>query len=217
VAVSRKLRVFFVLAVVVALLSALIAGIALAQNGEGDGTRRGFAGRVASRLGVTEEELRGAVKGAGLDIVDEAVAEGRMSAERGERLREQIEEGSFGRLAGLGRLLRSAVDAVSDTLDMTPREILGELRDGQSLAELAEAQGVPREELKAVITTEVQGTLDQAVAEGRLTQERADEIMARLNENIDKVLDWERGEGFSSKGTTDSRRSGAHSPLLEPQ
>jgi hypothetical protein len=197
VAVGRKLGTFVVIGVAVALLSGLIAGIALAQDGEGDETERGFAARVAAHLGVTEDQLSDAVEAARLEMLDEAVAEGRITAEQAERLRERIEEGMPGRLAGLRHLLRSVVDAVSETLDMTPREILADLREGQSLAEIAEAQDVSRDELKGVILTEVQEKLDQGVAEGNLTQERADAITARLNENIDWVLDW---EGFPGKG-----------------
>ncbi len=206
---NRKVGLFAALGVMALLVSGLVAGVALAQGGgEGDaqGARERFAARVASHLGVTEQQLVDAFKAARLEMLDEAVAVGKISPERAERVRERIEES---RGLGLGlrgwrlRALGGIVSSVADTLDMTPREIFQEIRQGQSLAEIGESKGVSADTLKSAILTAAQDKLDQAVADGNLTQERADKIMARLTANIDRILNWKRGgagAGLSGSG-----------------
>ncbi len=52
-----------------------------------------FLEGVADRLGVTEAELREAFQAEGLERLDEAVASGRLTENRAQRIRERIEEG----------------------------------------------------------------------------------------------------------------------------
>ena len=207
--VNRKVGLFAALGVVILLVSGLVAGVALAQGGGEGGTqgeREGFLSRVAAHLGVTEQQLVDAVKAARLEMVDEAVAAGKITQEQADRVRERIEEGE-----GLGfgwggchmRPFGGIVSSIAETLDMTPREILQEIRQGQSLAEIGQAKGVSPEELKSVILSAADSKLDQVVADGKITQEQADKIMTRLTDNIDKLLDWKSegsGRGLLGRG-----------------
>jgi len=198
---NRKVGLFAALGVMVLLVSGLVAGVALAQGGGGgdaQGARERLAARVASHLGVTEQQLVDAFKAARLEMLDEAVAAGKISPEEAERIRERIEES---RGLGLGlrgwrlRALGGIVSSVADTLNMTPREIVRDLKQGQSLAEIGQAKGVSTDTLKSAILTAAAEKLDQAVADGKLTQDQADKIMTRLTDNIDKILNWKRGSG----------------------
>jgi hypothetical protein len=224
---TRKLKMLVALGVAALVLSGAIAGVALAQGGddsESNGERQTFMSRVASHLGVTEAELRDAFQGAGQEMIDEALAEGRITEERAEQIRERLEEGDgFGlrrlhRLfQGFRHLLRSIINSVAETLEMTPREVFQEMKEGQSLAEIGEAQGVPREDLEGAILGTVEEKLDQAVADGRLRQERADKIMTRLTDNVDKILDWERGDGLLGRGDIAPRGAGSRFPVQPMQ
>jgi polyhydroxyalkanoate synthesis regulator phasin len=200
---NRKVGLFAALGVVVLLVSSLVAGVALAQGGgTGDtqGERESFAARVAAHLGVTEQQLVDAFKTARVEMLDEAVAAGKISPEEAEQVRQRIEE-SQGLGLGLGlrgwriHALGGIVSSVAETLDMTPREIAQDLRQGQSLAEIGQAKGVSTDTLKSAILTAADEKLDQAVADGKLTQDQADKIMTRLTNNIDKILNWKRGSG----------------------
>jgi len=207
--VNRKVGLFAALGVVVLLISGFVAGVALAQGGgEGDaqGERESFLARVAAHLGVTEQQLTDAFKAARLEILDEAVAAGKISPEEADQIRQRIEEGK-----GLGfgwggchmRPFGDIVSSVAETLDMTPREILQQIRQGQSLAEIGQAKGVSPEELKSAILSAADSKLDQAVAVGKITQEQADKVMTRLTDNIDKLLNWKSegsGRGLLGRG-----------------
>jgi hypothetical protein len=63
-----------------------------------------------------------------------------------------------------------------------------QLQDGNSLAEVAEAQGMSADDFKAALLNQVQAQLGELVAEGDLTQEQADEIFQRTEENIDSIV-----------------------------
>lgn len=198
---NRKVGLFAALGMMVLLVSGLVAGVALAQGGGGgdaQGARESFASRVASHLGVTEQQLVDAFKAARLEMLDEAVAAGKISPEDAEQIRQRIEE-SQGLGLGLGlrgwriHALGGIVSSVAGTLNMTPREIAQDLRQGQSLAEIGQAKGVSTDTLKSAILTAAGDKLDQAVADGKLTQDQADKITARLTDNIDKILNWKRG------------------------
>ncbi len=207
---SNKVKILAgVLAIAIVGLGA-VAGTALAQDaGNGnaqapaEGATSGLCARfvdgVASQLGVTVDELEAAFKASKLDIVDEAVQSGRIDADTADRIRERIEEGSAcwrprPRVQRLGeRVARGlVVHAAAETLDMTPRELVAELRDCQSLAQVAAEQGVGRDELKSGILNDVEKHLDQAVARGRTTQARADQALLKLADNIDEIVDTVR-------------------------
>jgi lambda repressor-like predicted transcriptional regulator len=219
---NRKMGIFAALGVMVLLVSGLVAGVALAQGGDGgdaQGARQSFASRVAAHLGVTEQQLVDAFKAARLEMLDEAVAAGKISPEDAEQIRQRIEKSQ-----GLGLGLRGwrihalggIVSSVAETLDMTPREIVQDLRQGQSLAEIAQAKGVSTDTLKSTILNAAKDKLDQAVANGKLTQDQADKIMPRLTENIDKILNWKRGssgEGLPGSGAEMPQGAGPMLPM----
>lgn len=93
---------------------------------------------------------------------------------------------------------RLALETAAETLGMDGGALRAALRDGSSLADLAEQQGVAVDDVVAALVDEAEEHLAQAVADGRITQERADEIAATLSERLTERLDqtWEpRGHG----------------------
>ena len=173
----------------------------LTQNGDGggpfaDGLCARFLEGVASHLDATVEEVEGAFKATKLDMLDEAVEAGKIDPEKAEQIAERIEEGSpcwhpHPRQQQQGpRLLKKLViHAAAETLGMTPPELVGELRECKSLVQVAAEQGVEREVLKSGILNEAAERLEQAVANGRITQEQADRVLQGLTDRIDDIVD----------------------------
>lgn len=174
-----------------------------------------FLSRVASKLGISQEELSGAIKSAELEMLDEAVAEGRISEERADRVRERIEEGrGFLGLPVRGprigaRVIRTGlhlvVDPAAEVLGMERQELVAELRDGKSLAQIAEERSVSLKELKSGILEGAEAKLQEAVSNGRLSEERADRVLQRLSERIDDIVSRTLpprlgGLGFQAEG-----------------
>jgi hypothetical protein len=83
------------------------------------------------------------------------------------------------------------MDAAAEALGMTQDELMEQLRDGASLAEVTEAQGKDLEAFKAELLDQVKAQLDELVAENDLTQDQADDIFQRAEENIDDIMSGE--------------------------
>ena len=181
-------------AVAVLALGALAIGGAATSAQEGDSPIGGFLSKVADKLGVSEDELQAAIDEASTETLDEGVAEGLLTEEQAERLGERGFPFSGGRMGhGRGQLM----DAAADVLGMTQADLMEQLKDGNSLAEVAEAQGKDLETFKAALLDQVQAQLGEVVAEGDLTQKQADDIFQRTEENIDSIVDAEGcGGGF---------------------
>ena len=81
---------------------------------------------------------------------------------------------------------------IAELFGLERDELRDLLRDGQSLADIATDQGI---DVQTVIDTFVNATkehLDEAVANGRLTQEQADSKLADLTERITEMVNTAR-------------------------
>ncbi len=191
-----------VAAVVVLAVGAVAIGGAATSAQEGDGPLGTFIGRVAEKLGISEEEFEAVIDEARTELIDEAVAEGRLTEEQAERLQERGFPFAGGRTGhGRGRV----IEAAAEVLGVTQEELKDELKDGSSLAEVAEAQGMTVDDFKAELLYQLQALLDSDVADGTLTQEQADNIFGCAEEKIDSILSGEgrphgRPGGFGGLG-----------------
>jgi hypothetical protein len=70
-------------------------------------------------------------------------------------------------------------DAAADALGMEPAELREALVDA-TLEEIAESEGVAYADVVAAVLAAAEEDLDAAVEAGRITQERADAILERL-------------------------------------
>jgi hypothetical protein len=89
---------------------------------------------------------------------------------------------------------RVVLNQVSELTGLTNEVIVGDLRDGQSLAEISEAAGVSRTELIAGITDAVSAKIDERVASGDVAPEQKTIWMDKLAANIDSIIDWHLGD-----------------------
>lgn len=164
-----------------------------------------FVARLAEKLGITQEELQTAIDETQLDMVDDAVADDKLTEDQAERIRDRIESGEglfpfggFGRGFALGRsigYLSARLDDVADFLGMDTSDLRDAVADGQSLAQIAEEQGKSADDLKAFLLSQVEERLAEAVENGRITQERADEILENAPDRIDDLISQEGGIG----------------------
>jgi hypothetical protein len=156
---------------------------------------RTFRAAFAANLGVTEDQMVAAAKAAIGTTVDDAVADGRLTAAAGERIKARVAEadGDGCRIlagwrgpivrAALG-VARDGMTAAADALDMSVLELRQALRDGATLKEVAAAEGVPYETVSSAVVGAVKADLDAAVAAGTISQARADRILERLETRL---------------------------------
>lgn len=159
--------------------------------------------RAARKLGVDQARLVGALKDSAKEEIDELARAGRITQQQADRLKQRIDQSEFGFLrvvpprppAGLGFLLgRShAINTVASMTNQSPQEVLQQLRSGRSLKEIAEARGVSESALIDRLLEPLKNRLQQAVSSGRLTQQRADEMLARARQMAQRMVEARPG------------------------
>ena len=186
---------------IIALAASLAAVAALAgapTAGAQDGPS--MVDAVAARLGVSPDRLRDAFKAALAERIDAAVAAGRLTPAQGAKLKERIAKAN-----GLGLGVHKAFakkhkafggriahangrGPAAEYLGMTRQELVAEFRKGTSLAQIARAKGKSVDGLVAAMVAPAKARLAKAVENGRLTRQRADAILERLTERVEKLV-----------------------------
>ena len=90
------------------------------------------------------------------------------------------------------RPLLESIDTAVEVLGIDAETLRDELRAGNSLADIAEANGVDPQTLIDALVAEAEAMLDQAVADGRIDAEVADARRADLDERIAARVAGER-------------------------
>lgn len=167
------------------------AGTAIAAStGSGAGPTA-FFDSVAKHLGVSTDKLQDATKAAATEQVDAALAAGTITEAQAAAIKERIASGGgYAVGPGFGGPHRGGghLDDAATYLGLTAAELRTELAGGKTLAEVAEAQGKTVAELKAALLASEKQELAAAVADGRLTQAQADEILAGAGERFDAMI-----------------------------
>jgi uncharacterized protein (DUF433 family) len=97
-----------------------------------------------------------------------------------------------GRMAGglsFGMHGFSLVDATAEATGLTVDEVIAALQEGQTFAQIAEEQDVDPQAIVDAFLADRKAVLEQAVADGRLTQEQADEMLAEMTEHVSEHLE----------------------------
>ena len=192
-------------------LAAATVGFVGAQTDEdGNGPLGNFVARLAENLGITQDELEGAIDETQLELVDEALADGRITEDQAAQARERIESGEsfFGPLLRNKHQMRHGGGGfhgganVAEFIGVTPAELHEAVQSGQSVVQVAEANGVSEQELTDYLLGEIETKLAEAVESGRIDQAQADEILAnaaeKIADHINRVGPLEKPEGFGA-------------------
>jgi hypothetical protein len=196
--------------VAVAATLAVAGGAAAAVAATGGGSRTSdFLDSVAKHLGVSPQKLEDATKAAAVDQVNADLAAGRITKEQADELKKRIESGDGvlggpGRFGygsggpgfpgrppgpGLGRpVIANEIAAAAKYLGLSESDLRTKLGNGDSLADVAKAQGKDVDGLKTAILDAAKADLDKAVADKKLTQSQADEVLSGLKSHIDDVV-----------------------------
>jgi polyhydroxyalkanoate synthesis regulator phasin len=153
---------------------------------------------VASALGISVDEYDAAVETARDKVLERAVTEGHLTQEQADRMRERMGQrfefgpgmrgrgawgpGMMGPVMGWADAENSPMALAAEALGMTADELLAELRDGKSIADVANERGVDPQTIADSILANMKDKLAQAVADGKITQEQADHILSRMEE-----------------------------------
>ena len=209
------------MAALVTLVGAVIlTGVAFAQDPTPTkaigwlGSRlAGLRDAIATKLGVEPADLDVAVQEASQEMIEQAVAEGRMTQEQADRMLSgkgfsMMRFGggklspSLGRVGGMGNILDQA-GTIGDQLGLTIDELRAELNAGKTLAEIAEEKGRDWQAICDSIEADriadrieaSKAAIQQALAAGKITQAEADWRLQGLEQGFTPM-----GRGFAGRG-----------------
>lgn len=179
-----------------------------------DGTDGTDAERLAERTAAFAERLAGLVTD-GTITQDQADAVAGTLAQSGPGLGGPGGHGGHGGRGGVGHVLREGLAAAATTLGLEQDALRERLQAGESLGEVADAEGVERADLVAALVEAAEAELAERVGAGDLTQERADEITDGLAEKVTESLDRSgppgRGDGPRGGAPEDGTEGGTDS------
>ena len=94
----------------------------------------------------------------------------------------------------VGRAFGADLSAAAKYLGLSESALRTKLRAGDSLAAVAKAQGKDVSGLQDAIVADAKADLDKAVADKRLTQSQADDILSGLKAHVDDVVNAKPGD-----------------------
>lgn len=179
---------------------------------------------AAKQLGIPPAKLSSALEQA-LEKRVAAVAAGRLSKAQGDELKRRIEANGFPLAAppfgghgfghdGFGHHGFRGLDAAASYLGLSEGALRTQLESGKTLAQVAKDQGKPVDGLVAALKAGLEIHLDEAVADGRLTQAQEDQILAAADGRLTDMVNGHfpgpppdgrfghgpRGDGFRGPG-----------------
>jgi hypothetical protein len=158
---------------------------------------------LAGNLGVSVEELEAALTQTQIDLINEKVADGTLTQEEADEIIARIESGEGpyfppfigGHHGPLHRIVYNIVESAADVLGMDVEDLHAQLREGNSLADVAEAQGVDVEQFKTDLQAALQAKIDEAVANETITEEMGARLSEGLADAIGRIVEQVPGEG----------------------
>lgn len=221
---NRIPRAGLVTGAAIALIIGLGAAGAIAANGVLSPSQESQAviDDAASQLGVEPAELSSALKQGMKNRIDAAVAAGQLTEAQATELKERVDSAEFPLVgrgvhggpgfrghgpghAGRGDVLAAA----ASYLGLTEVELREQLAE-RTLAEVAKDEGKSVSGLVDAMVAAAEKSIDQAVADGKLTKEQADQIKAGLEEHMTERVNGELGRGPGSHGPGFGRMGEGH-------
>jgi hypothetical protein len=203
------------------MLAALLLGgtVAFAQSGDSTDSTLGqtFLTKLAGHLGISTDQLNTAIKQSGNETIDEAVTSGQITQDQGNKLKDRIGSGDFFRfgVGGHGRMGRAmfgcgvGLDTVASTLNMTTDDLRTELQSGKSLSDIITEHSSTVDAVVQALVADAKTQLDQAVTNGRITQDQENTILANLPARLTDMIENGHigGPGMHMQPGTDTQPS----------
>jgi polyhydroxyalkanoate synthesis regulator phasin len=214
---KRGWKIAGIAALVAILGVAAVGAVAYAQDAEdGSVSAFDFASKfkeaLAGVLGISVDDYDAAVEKAQQQVVDEAVADGWLTEEQAEllawRMAQAPDKGMHGMGKGMGMFGRgmgpmggeeNLLSIAADKLGMKLTELLTELQGGKSIADVAKEKGVDTQTIVDAYVAQAKENLDEAVADGNITQKQADYQLEQIKTRVTDQLD-NTGMEFGPRG-----------------
>jgi len=160
-----------------------------------------FWNTLAAKLGKDVESVKAAFRDAAKAVVAQRVKEGtlRVKQDQADKLNERIDKMPLNQVPipilppkqsgsqdkAQFESLKQMLDTAANVLNMSPRDLMQELRDGLTLGQIAQQKGVDPNKLKAAMLAVPYSRIDEAVKNGKMTLDKATELKTKLEKGLD--------------------------------
>ena len=171
------------------------------------------AASVVAGVALTLGSVSGAVahdgkgeRGAGISkVLDGLITKGTLTKEQVDSIKKAMEEARTSFKAELDERRTAHLKVITDTLGITEADLKARLKAGETLAAIA---GVKKDALITALVAFHTKQIDDAVASGKLTSERAASMKAKLKDHVTAMVervkgprdDHHKGKKFGHKG-----------------
>ena len=151
---------------------------------------------AAKQLGVEPSKLSAALKKALEDRVDAAVADGRITKDEGDALKQRLESDGLPLVApplgfrhfGFHDHGPPGLPAAAKYLGLSESQLESKLESGKTLAQVAKGEGKSVDGLVAALKADLKQKLDQAVSDGRLTKAQEQQVLAEADQRLNDLV-----------------------------
>ncbi|MFN8514502.1 MAG: hypothetical protein U0841_18315 [Chloroflexia bacterium] len=201
----RKRMIALVGGLSMALLLAVAAVSASGASAANTATGTDFLSKLAANLGIGQDQLTSAVKQTNLQLIDEAVAAGTMTADQAQAARDRVNNstdgGGFGvRLGGgkggeRGGFGGGKLDEATATyFGITTDQLHQDLASAGSLQGVAAKYGKDTDAGKAGLKTALETALRQQLTDQGVDTATIDQRVAAFDQNFDQYYTQTRGD-----------------------
>ena len=160
-----------------------------------DSLRNAFLNQLAADLNVQRSALDSALTSAGTKTIDAAVQQGTLTQAQADALKARIQAGDLEVLLGdhggldsdrgaksVAGVQQALFDAAAKALNITTDEFRTQLRNGQTLAQLAQTHTTTEQAVVNAALAAAKIKLNQLVTAGTITQAQADTTYTQLQQ-----------------------------------
>lgn len=149
---------------------------------------------LAGKLNVSVSALQQDKLSSREDVLAQMVKDGKLTQSQATAIQQRLQshQACTGKGKGVGSgIVRSSLkqylpnieSQVAQGLKLTSSQLTADLKNGQSLNQIATAQGVTSAQLHTIVLNAVQSAVNQAVKDGKLTQTQASAFMTALQKH----------------------------------
>ncbi len=197
------------------------------QGGRGHGGIRAAGQTAATTIGVSPEELRTQVRGGktvaqiatehGVDPssvvnaivaalsqkIDQKAAAGTIDANRAAQAKQKLPNAASKFVNETKprrgyRVLKDAVQAAAKEIGVSTNDLRDAHKNGKSIAQVAQDHGKSADDVVNAIVKAATADVDQAVKDGKLDAQKADQIKKNLPDRAKTLVDRQPRQGSSS-------------------
>lgn len=161
---------------------------------------------IAKEHGVSEKKLKSFIVDQRTKRIDEGVKAGRITAERADKMKNNMEQRVSDMINGKAPMHRGdrmrhhmfANEELLALLKIDAETMRNELKAGKTLVAIADERGVSEQQLKDVMVKSMTQRIDKGVETGRIAAEKAEQMKANLDQRVSDMING-KGHMFDRK------------------